>query len=305
MSTRAALLISALFLQFAGGCGGESGDTNVDVDAAVPLQTIFGDDRPTELRVPDAYDGSEPVPLLLVLHGHSATGLLQLAYTRLGELVNDENVLVMAPDGLTNEEGNQFWNATAACCDFYESGVDDAGYLRKLIEDVSAVYNVDPKRVYLWGHSNGGFMAYRMACDHADLIAGIVSLAGAMHLAPADCNPSEPVSVLQIHGDADTTILYDGGAVCPQAQCGYPGAEVSIGQWAGSNGCGETRTTTALRVDLDSDVAGEETRIEQQDGCPAGGNVELWVIEGGGHIPVLRPNFADVNWDWFAANPKP
>ncbi len=302
-----ALLASALLLQLAASCGGDSkaaGDAG-PIDASAPLQTVFGGERPVELRVPDGYDGSEALPLIVVLHGYGATGLLQYAYSRLGELVNDQNVLVMAPDGLTDPMGNQYWNATAACCDFEPSGVDDASYILGLINEVSRVYEVDPKRVHLWGHSNGGFMAYRMACDHADVIASIVSLAGAMHLDPADCSPSEPVNILQIQGDADATILYEGGMLCLSAECRYPSTEASVDQWAIANGCASDRTTSPTRVDLDNTVDGDETRIEQQDGCPAGGNVELWVVEGGGHIPVLRSNFDDLNWEWFQANPKP
>lgn len=309
MRTASSLLVAVFFVLHAGGCGSDAADSSdaagAATDAPDGLATVFGGDRPTELRVPDAYDGSEALPLVVVLHGYSATGLVQLAYSRIGELVNDQNVLVMAPDGLVNADGKQYWNATAACCDFDASGVDDATYLRGLIDDVSAEYNVDAKRIFLWGHSNGGFMAHRMACDHADVIAGIVSLAGTTHLSPADCVPSEPVSILQIHGDADSTILYEGGAVCAEAQCSYPGAEAAAEQWATNNGCSATRTTDATRLDLDSTVDGDETRIERHDGCPAGGGVELWVIEGGEHIPVLRANFDDLNWDWFAANAKP
>ncbi len=295
------LLLPSLAL----GCGEDSQATDAGVVDAAQLPTTFGGDRPTELRVPESYDGTTSLPLLVVLHGHSASGLVQLAYSRLGELVEEEQVLVLAPDGLINDVDNQYWNATDACCDFFGSEVDDSGYLRGLIDDVSAVYNVDPKRVFLWGHSNGGFMAYRMACDHADAIAGIVSLAGAMHLDPADCSPSEPVHVLQIHGDADETILIGGGAVCAEPSCGYPGAAATLDMWATFNGCDTTRTTSSERYDIDSTVDGEETVIAVQDGCPAGGGVELWTIEGGGHIPVLRTNFDDLNWDWFSAHAKP
>jgi polyhydroxybutyrate depolymerase len=271
----------------------------------LPTQTSFGGERPAELRVPQSYDGKSPLPLLVVLHGHSVNGLLQLAYTRLSNLVEKQGVLVIAPDGLVNEEGNGFWNATASCCDFYGSGVDDAGYIRGLIDEVAGVYNVDKRRVFLWGHSNGGFMSYRMACDHADVIAGIVSLAGATYTDSASCNPSEPVNILQIHGDLDDTVLMEGGEICDAGQgCSYPGVEETLAQWEGFNGCGSTRTTDSVRIDLDSSLEGVDTRVEHTDGCPAGTAIDLWVIEGGVHIPPLSAGFEDMMWEWMSAHPK-
>ena len=104
------------------------------------------------------------------------------------------------PDGATDHWGYQFWNATDACCDFGSTGVDDAGYLRGLLEAIGSQFAVDRKRIYLIGHSNGGFMCYRMACQSADIIAGIAAFAGATFLDPSRCQPSEPVNILHMHG---------------------------------------------------------------------------------------------------------
>jgi polyhydroxybutyrate depolymerase len=277
-------------------CGGDP--------APEPLETSFGGSRPVELAVPADYDAASPAPLLIVLHGHSVNGAVQLAYTRLGDLVDSHGFLVMGPDGLVNEEGNHYWNATNACCDFYDSGVDDAGYIRGLIDEVSAEYSVDPKRIFLWGHSNGGFMSYRMACDYSETIAGIVSLAGATHFDPSDCGATEPVNILQIHGELDSTVPFAG---VEQFEGGepVPGVEATLAQWVALNGCSDTRTVLSDRLDLDRAVEGDDTRMDTQDGCSAGGSVDLWVIEGGEHIPGLRPNFDNLMADWFSAHAKP
>ena len=103
-----------------------------------------------------------------------------------------------------------------------------------IIDAVKAKYSVDPKRVFVLGHSNGGFMSYRMACDHADTIAAIASLAGATFDDPSMCKPSEHVSVLQIHGTADQTIKYTGDQIIGHT---YPGAEKSVATWAKYDGC--------------------------------------------------------------------
>ena len=95
--------------------------------------------------------------------------------------------LMIAPAGTADSSGSHFWNATDACCNFENSQVDDVAYLDGLITEISAAYNVDPKRIYVVGHSNGGFMAYRMACAKADRIAAVVSVAGATFATPASC----------------------------------------------------------------------------------------------------------------------
>lgn len=288
-------IISIMLVLVLAACGSEGDD---DDDNGVPDQYMFGgDERPVEIRFPISYDHAQSYPLIIVLHGHSAGGLVQLIYSRIDELVDDPGVLVLAPEGIVASDGHQSWNATDACC-HNEDLPDDAAYIRGLIDEVSAVYNVDPKRVYLWGHSNGGFMSYRMACDHADVVAGIVSLAGATWQDASKCDPSEPVSILQIHGTVDDAVPYEGGGLMPSA-------DATMTMWADYNGCAATRATDSQRLDLEANLSGEDTDVERHDDCPAGIDVQLWTIQDGSHIPLLRANFADLMWSWYEAHPKP
>ncbi len=256
---------------------------------------------PVVVHIPSSYDPSVPAPLLLLLHGYSATGAVQEAYMQFAPVAEKRGILYLHPDGTADLSGNQFWNATDACCDFWNTGVDDSGYLRALIDEVRAQFNVDARRIYLVGHSNGGFMSYRMACDHADVIAAVASLAGATWLDPNQCNPSAPVHVAQIHGTADTTIFYNGG--CTTA-C-YPGAIATVEQWAVHDGCDLT-ATPGEPLDLVLNLPGAETEVMRYDtGCLPGGSAELWTIPGGVHVPVLSPVFAEVVTDFLLEHPKP
>ena len=179
-------------------------DTATSKPPPKPSQTVFGGLRPVTLQVPSAYDGRKPYALMLLLHGYGASGSVQLFYLNLKSLQSQHDVLIAAPDGTLNSGGKRFWNATPACCDFGRTGVDDVAYLSAVIKDISKVYNVDSKKVYLVGHSNGGFMAYRMACDASHLVTAVVSIAGATFNTKERCKPTTPVSVLQIHGSAKT-----------------------------------------------------------------------------------------------------
>ncbi|AUX39854.1 uncharacterized protein SOCE26_012490 [Sorangium cellulosum] len=251
--------------------------------------------------MPSSYEEGTPTPLVILLHGYTASGSLQEAYFALQPLAEERGFLYAHPDGTIDADGNAFWNATDACCNFYGSEVDDSAYLRSVVEDIQARYTVDPKRIFFLGHSNGGFMSYRMACDHADLIAAVASLAGATFADPADCTPSEPVAALQIHGTADETVNYLGATF---GAASYPGALETAQQWAEIGGC-DTDPTEGPTLDLDSGLAGDETTTQAFTGCDPGGHAELWSIEGGTHIPTLGPDFAPAVIDFLLAHPKP
>jgi polyhydroxybutyrate depolymerase len=127
---------------------------------------MVGGDRPVEVHVPPSYSCDVAAPLVILLHGYRASGVEQEAYFKVAKESDRRGFLYLAPDGMKDRVYIKFWNATDACCNFYGSTVDDSKYLSDLIADMIATYNVDVKRMYLIGHSNGGFMAHRMACEH-------------------------------------------------------------------------------------------------------------------------------------------
>jgi polyhydroxybutyrate depolymerase len=238
---------------------------------------------PIVVHYPEGNDSEHPAPLLILLHGYTASGPAQSSYFGLLPHVEAAGFIYAYPDGTSNPEGNPFWNATDACCDFYGSGVDDSGYLLALVEEIRGRLAVDPWRVHFSGHSNGGFMSYRMACDHSDVLASIGGLAGATWDDPADCDPVGPMHVLQVHGTADDTILFDGGSILGAP---YPGAVESAERWAGMGGCDLVPDTTGPNLDLDGSIAGVESTVAKYEtGCDPAASAELWTIHGGAHSP--------------------
>jgi polyhydroxybutyrate depolymerase len=266
-------------------------------------ETVVVDGRPAALHVPVGYDPSAPTPLVLLLHGYSSSGALVEAYMAFTPLADQFGFLYLTPDGTVNCLSNRFWSATDACCNFCGSGVDDSGYLRRLIEATESQWNVDPDRVFLIGHSNGGFMSYRAACDHADRIAALVSLAGATFQNPAACAPSEPVHTLQIHGTLDGVVLYGGGLIGGRS---YPGAPGTVERFATYNGCSLVPDTSAPNLDLDASILGSETLVTRfTSGCAPGGSAELWTMVGGGHLPILTAEFRLRTIEFLLSHPKP
>jgi len=286
-----ALALASLLAACSGGGSGH--DTPAD-----PLR--YGGDRPVTLQVP-ALEPGKTYPLVLVLHGYGASGVLQELYFGLGT-GSVPGAFVLAPDGLVDGFDKRFWNASPICCAFTGPAADDVAYLGGLLDAVLADWPVDPARVVVLGHSNGAFMAYRLACDRADRVTAIAGLAGSTSsIDGAGCDPARPVSVLHLHGTADETILYAGGWLLGGP---YAGAEASTAQWATHDGCAAT-WTAGDALDLVPNLAGAETATSTADGCPAGIEVARWTIAGGGHVPALAPDFSGRVLDWLAAHPRP
>lgn len=302
-------LAVAVLLPVLGGCGSTSEPDPAPETAPAPAPTsepaalvpgeaitIDVDDRPFRLYAPESFDPAVTVPLVLLLHGYTSNSVQAEAYFQLAGEADLRSFLYALPEGTTNPSGDQFWNATEACCDFHRTGVDDVAYLRGIIEELTSGYPVDPARVYLVGHSNGGFMAHRMACEHAGLVAGIVSLAGMAPNDEAGCAPAEPVGVLQIHGTADPTIPYQGGA---NGNRPFPSATETVQRWRDYNGCTGEADDAAGPLDLDAEVAGAETTITSSAGCRDGARVELWSIQDGDHVPRLTERFPPAVLDFL------
>ncbi|MBL9004873.1 MAG: prolyl oligopeptidase family serine peptidase [Myxococcales bacterium] len=254
--------------------------------------------RPYKYKVPSRYDASKPTPLVVMLHGFTASGELNELILRLAPLSESRTFLYAFPDGTKNPLGMRFWNATDFCCNFFGSTVDDVAYVTAVIDDMASRYNVDKRRVFLVGHSNGGYMAHRMACDRSSKIAGIVSLAGAQWKDATRCRPTDKVAVLQVHGTVDTLVAFGGGPL-------YPSAKDTVATWANRNGCLGRLTYGGKRVDLDSVIPGAETKIEEYTGCSGSGAVELWTIEGGSHVPAFTSYWPGAIYDFLMAHPKP
>jgi len=264
-----------------------------------PLTIGVSQDRPAEVRGPEGWTGEEALPVIFVLHGFGADAELQETFVfRFSRQIEAERFLLVLPNGTVNPDGSQFWNATDACCDGYNSGVDDVGYLMGLLDELEAGYSIDSDRVYFTGHSNGGFMSFRMACEHPERIAAIMPLAGSTWLDPEDCTSGAPVSVLDIHGTEDDSVPYLDSSY-------YPGAESRAARWAARAGCDIDAAQDGGTLDLINGVEGSETLVlEYREGCHDGKVVDLWTLDSVGHVPIFHDGFSEVVIPWLLARTR-
>jgi polyhydroxybutyrate depolymerase len=290
-----------------------SGNNNSDITTVVNTQLTgcadtdscfsnpdlqIGGDRPAQVHIPSNYTTTTRYPLLILLHGFGANGALQSAYLGLDTRVDIKQYVLVTPNGTENASGRRFWNATPACCANAEEAlrIDDVAYIRGLIEEAAATYSIDPGRIGLLGHSNGGFMALRMACEASDLVTSVVSLAGSTFDDDASCVPATyPVSVLTMHGDQDDTIPYTGRQ---SGRAPYPSAPETIRRFAAHAGCNST-PVMAPNLDVLAGIEGAETTVLEYKDCATGVDATLWTLVGGPHIPIPWVDSAlDLMVDW-------
>ena len=256
-----------------------------DTQSCASNPTLAIDDaRPAEVIIPSDYNTETRYPLVILLHGFGANGYIQSLYFGLNTRVDTQQFVLVTPDGTMNELGRRYWNATPSCCagPDEEDQIDDVAYIRGLIEKAAATYSIDTSRIGLIGHSNGGFMSLRMACEASDLVTSVVSLAGSTWEDAASCTPAEyPVSVLAMHGDKDATIPYAGSVTR-----GYPSAMETIARFAGLAGCDISNPSMPENIDVDASIDGAETEILRYSGCTPGVDAELWTMVGSPHIPA-------------------
>ncbi len=305
---RRVLVSFASFASFAVGalvaCASTSTSTpatDAGADASVELPPLGGSRPLTYIRTPDAWDGKKPLPLILLIHGYGAGGLAQAAYFGISNLVDEKQVILIAPDGTFDSGGRRFWNAVDTCCDFGKKNPDDVKYLTGLVDEVMARYPVDKKRVYVIGHSNGGAMTMRLACDAPERFAAAFELAGPFWSDPESrCNPSSPLALRVVHGTEDEAVPYGGGTLDAGAS---PGAQRIATFFAKKNGCGDT-PAVASPIDIEPNLAGLETKVSRYAGCKSGADVELWAIEKGGHLPAISATFRNAVWDFFSQHTR-
>jgi len=251
------------------------------------------------LQVPASAVGQ--VPLIVFLHGLGGSGAELSSGLHLRELSEELGFAFQAPDGMLDYSGRRFWNASESCCNFDRLLVDHVALVRDGIAAALKHPKLDPARVYLVGYSNGGFLAYRAACELGSLLRGIFSIGGAGSNDPGACHPDRPPGVVEIHGDEDAIVSFTGGYLfADRRRPKHPSVEASLRPWRERNGCSEPATLRE-NLDLDPRIPGAETEVLSFPGCKQHA-VELWRIRGGDHSSGLSRNGIRAIWHAIQAD---
>lgn len=281
-------MASATFLAACGQPIAEAGP-----DLLGPVDKLV-QERPAKVAYPEDYAADVTYPLVVMLHGFRANVILEELIFRLESVVDERQFILILPEGTRNPDGDQFWNATPECCDRFNQGPDDVAYISSLIAEARRHFNIDASRIALVGHSNGGYMANRYACDQGgelERVTRIVNLAGLSFVDAADCRAEQPIDVLHLHGTADDRVPYasnltDPAVSNPDAAAGdvrlRAGAFELAQRWAERAGCGPTPVENNGLYDLSQDVDGNETDEVVWPNCSRGSST-LLRANGAGH----------------------
>jgi len=240
-----------------------------------------GLERAYHLHIPSSYRNSMATPLLVALHGGGGNGQKMATLSRLSLLADQNGFMVAYPEAVEHH-----WNDGRGLSQYrsQRQNIDDVGFISRMIDDIAGDYNLDEKRVYVTGASNGAMMSLRLGCELADKITAMAPVIGSMpENLVSECAPARPVPLLMINGSHDPLVPWEGGYVHFLRK--KLGKIISVPQtidfWVARNGCSPEPQITK-EPDTDPD---DGTRVQKgvYGQCADGADVVLYEIKGGGH----------------------
>lgn len=231
---------------------------------------VDGRAREYRLHIPDGYDRTRRLPLLFVFHGSSASAAVIERETSMDRLADSLGFIVAYPEGL-----HRAWNIGECCRFSYKRRIDETGFVSAMLTRLERGLRIDTTRVYVTGYSDGGTLAYLLACRLPMRIAAVAGVSATLFEPMPTCALPHPVPAMVIHGSGDTHIPYSGqpgdGPDSRGRHRTHSAADVTA-FWVARDRC-ETPPTVAR--------AGRVVRTSYR--CPAGAEVVFFTIVGGEH----------------------
>jgi polyhydroxybutyrate depolymerase len=274
------------------------------VDKTININGIV---RTFRIFVPTNLPKDKKNPLVFVFHGGGGDAINIENYTKFSDLAEREKFIAVYPDGI-----NKSWNDGREIVQ-----TDDLAFVKSMIDSITKEYNIDEKRIFSTGISNGGFFSNYIAANLSDKFAAIAPVVGgiAEPFAP-QFNPKEPVSVFIIQATADPLVPYNGGKVA-----GNRGRTIStektIELWKKNNQTESVSVNGTLPDNDKNDKCAVETYLWKNG--KNGTEVKFFKEIGGGHALAGKIQYlpkliigtvcndydgAEAIWDFFKTHPK-
>jgi polyhydroxybutyrate depolymerase len=263
---------------------------SVSPSASQASLTVNGQKRIYFLFRPATLPAQRLAPLVIAMHGYTQTAVELESLTHFDQLAQKDGFVVVYPQGV-----QESWNAGTCCGAAQSEKLDDVAFIRQLIAQVVQEDNIDPKRIYAAGLSNGGLMANRLACDLAAEIVAIASVSGSL---VTPCHPARSVSVLEIHGADDPELPIAGGSTAGLGT--FPPTMSVMSRWARLDACSPRPGVSQSGT----------TKMTRWTGCRGRTAVVLDTITGGGHewfgsdgSAPGEPDATAMIWSFFSSLP--
>lgn len=316
-----AALLSGVFI-LASACATYLPKNNEVAGGATYLEEMAywteGFRRHYRVHFPIGYTQDTLYPLVIVVHGAFDTDEGMAAFSGFSKLADSEGFIVMYPNGIGILGYLQHWNAGHCCGKAADDEIDDVGFITAAVEDLCARFNIDRKRIYMTGFSNGGMFTYRFGAERSGLLAAIAPLAATIggRASPdkpewRPPRPEFPLPVLVMHGLADDDVPFNGG-VSPYrgGVRTYLSVPESVRFWRDRNACAGDPVSETL-------FDGAVHKITWP-GCPRNAPVVLYTIKDWGHYwpgpyftrnldanhPLKHFDAAKIIWHFFKQHPK-
>lgn len=266
---------------------------------------VDGISRSYVLNLPPGYYESSGLSLVIAMHGGGGSASQFETTSKLTEKANASGFVVVYPEGtgVINT-----WNAGTCCGSAVTNNINDVKFISQLIDKLIDSYKINPKKVYATGHSNGGMMSYRLACELSNKIAAIAPNGSTMVVTQA-CNPSRAVPVLHMHSKLDQHVVYTGGYGNGISGVYCPPLDSVMNVWSLKNNC----TTNGEVVTSNSNYTQKRWR-----NCTNNVTIDYYLTNDGGHgwpgglpggpnsdIPSTSINANDLLWNFFQQHQLP
>ena len=287
-------LVLLFALIFISGCGGGGGSVTTPDEpdpipppnSSVPSCSNYSSIENTQycsftkdgltrefyIYVPSGYsEYISPVSVLFSLHGGGDYAETNMQYSGFKEHADTDTFILIYPQGSYYEDkGTTGWNTE-------EGGVNDVAFIESIIDWIGDNYNVQLNEVYAAGFSNGGFMAYHLACYLSAKIAAIAPVAGLMgNYTYNTCSPLHPTPLAHIHGLQDDVISINGGDYHRPLEDNGDTTGV-ITYWQDYNQC--TEFSQEVLYDGEDNIG----TFNKWANCSNGADINYWIITNQGH----------------------
>ena len=232
-------------------------------------------------------------PLVFVMHGYTGSAQGSMNGYQMNPVADEHKFAVCYPQGAQDLLGVAHWNANLAI-----STIDDIGFLTELAFFLQAEYDLSVEHTFACGMSNGGFMSYTLACERPDVFSAIASVTGTMSGYDwLNCDPANPVPVMQIAGTADNVVPIDGSMTTFGGWGGAPGLDSVVAFWVERNMCNDIADAT-IEADHTTTVTYYQNGVNDHE-------VRKYLIDGWGHrwpTSNIETGFtaSEEIWDFFS-----